>query len=163
MFKERYPLENCTYESYCKFFNSKFNISFGYPRNDTCSFCDLTKKKIVARDCQVPIDSVAANDLLRNKNALNRSLKLHQRKAEMFYQRKRTARLQAQQTLGCAAICFDFQNNLKCSNISTQDLRASCSVGNDWTFISFASSSETIWFASNVGHNAVFSGIGSRS
>ena len=51
MFKENYPLEKCSYESYCKIFNSKFNISFGYPRKDTCSFCDLAKKKIVAIDC----------------------------------------------------------------------------------------------------------------
>ena len=70
----------------------------------------------------MPIDSVAANDLLRNKNALNGSLELHQRKAEMFYQRKRTARLQAQQTLDCAAICFEFQKNLICPNISTKDV-----------------------------------------
>ena len=97
MFKEKYPLEKCFNESYRKIFNSKFNISFGYPRKDTYSFCDLIKKKIVAIDFQVPIDSVAANDLLRNKNALNGSLEIHQRKAEMFYQRKRTARLQAQQ------------------------------------------------------------------
>ena len=122
MFKEKYPLEKCFYESYRKIFYSKFNISFGYSRKDTCSFCDLTKKKIVAIDCQVPIDSVAANDLLRNKNALNGSLELHQRKAEMFYQRKRTAHLQAQQTLDRAANCFDFQKNLKCLNISTQDV-----------------------------------------
>ncbi|XP_047139745.1 uncharacterized protein LOC124815274 [Hydra vulgaris] len=122
MFKEKYPLEKCAYESYRKIFNSKFNISFGYPRKDTCSFCDLTKKKITAIDCQVPSDSVAANDLLYKKNALNASLELHQRKAEMFYQRKRTARLQAQQTLECSAICFDFQKNLKCPNISTQDV-----------------------------------------
>ena len=60
--------------------------------------------------------------MLRNKNALNGSLELHQRKAEMFYQRKRTACLQAQQTLDCAAICFDFQKNPKCPNISTQDV-----------------------------------------
>ena len=66
MFKERYPLEKSSYESYHKIFNSKFNISFGYPRKDTCSFCDLTMKKIVAIDCQIPIDSIAANDLLRN-------------------------------------------------------------------------------------------------
>ena len=122
MSKEKYPFEKCSYESYRKNFNSKFNILFGCPRKDTCSFCDLTKKKIVAIDCQVPIDSVAANDLLRNKNALNGFLELHQRKAEIFYQRKTTARLQAQQTFDCEANCFDFQKNLKSPNISTQDV-----------------------------------------
>ena len=40
----------------------------------------------------------------------------------MFYQRIRTACLQAQQTLDCVVICFDFQKNLKCPNISTQDV-----------------------------------------
>ena len=28
MFKEKYPLEKCSYESYHKIFNSKFNILF---------------------------------------------------------------------------------------------------------------------------------------
>ena len=68
MFKEKYPLEKCSYECYFKIFKSKLNISFGYPTKDTCSFCDFTTRKIAAINCQVPIDSVAANDLIRNKN-----------------------------------------------------------------------------------------------
>ena len=92
MFKEKSFLKKCSYESYRKIFNSKIKISFGYPRKKTCSFCDLTKKKIVAIDCQVPIDSVPVNDLLSNKNASNGCLELHKRKAGMFYQIKRTLR-----------------------------------------------------------------------
>lgn len=38
LFKEKYPDVKVSYESYRTVFNNHFNISFGYPRTDTCSF-----------------------------------------------------------------------------------------------------------------------------
>ena len=38
--REQSPASTTFYESYRKIFNNKFNISFGYPKSDTCSTCD---------------------------------------------------------------------------------------------------------------------------
>lgn len=40
MYTERNPNHPVSYEYYRNYFNCNFNISFGYPRTDTCSQCD---------------------------------------------------------------------------------------------------------------------------
>lgn len=40
LFKDKYSEYPVSYESYRSIFNNNFNISFGYPRTDTCSTCD---------------------------------------------------------------------------------------------------------------------------
>lgn len=40
MFKEKYPDTQVSCKSYRKIFSENFNISFGYPRSDTCSTCN---------------------------------------------------------------------------------------------------------------------------
>ncbi|KAK4877692.1 hypothetical protein RN001_010198 [Aquatica leii] len=46
LYKEKYPEFPLLYESYRNIFNRKFNISFGYPRVETCSTCDEFAAKI---------------------------------------------------------------------------------------------------------------------
>ena len=40
MFLEMFPKVVMSYENFRETFSTKFNISFGYPRSDTCSTCD---------------------------------------------------------------------------------------------------------------------------
>jgi len=40
MFENKNPEQKISYESLRQIFETKFNISFGYPRKDTCSLCD---------------------------------------------------------------------------------------------------------------------------
>ncbi|KAJ8885858.1 hypothetical protein PR048_012064 [Dryococelus australis] len=40
IFNEKYPTTNVSYSSYRAVFVTKYTISFGYPRTDTCSTCD---------------------------------------------------------------------------------------------------------------------------
>lgn len=43
MFLEKHPSVEISYEKFRDYFVSNFNISFGYPRTDTCSTCDAQK------------------------------------------------------------------------------------------------------------------------
>lgn len=41
MFVQENPgVNKLSLESYRNIFNKNFNIGFGYPRSDTCSYCD---------------------------------------------------------------------------------------------------------------------------
>lgn len=46
MFKQKYPGDQISYETYRISFNTKFNISFGYPRTDTCDKYTAKVKKL---------------------------------------------------------------------------------------------------------------------
>lgn len=54
MFLQKHPEEvtNVSYETYRTVLNRDFNISFGYPRSDTCSYCDafVAKQKCLSRN-----------------------------------------------------------------------------------------------------------------
>lgn len=110
MFKELYPTKSISYESYRSIFVNKFNISFGYPRSDTCSHCDEYKAK--------KSDPSQAS----NVSALDMNNQLHLKKAEAFYQRKRSERKRAQKHRHIEAIAMDYQKNLPLPNISTNDV-----------------------------------------
>ncbi|RUS72208.1 hypothetical protein EGW08_020035 [Elysia chlorotica] len=100
-------------------------IAFGYPRKDTCSTCDGLKCKIEGGNTQLnelPPDSERAALLLRQKDGQKSTFELHQRKGEVFYDRKKAARMGAQRSDGMEAVCFDYQKNLPCPNITTQDV-----------------------------------------
>ncbi|KAK4874033.1 hypothetical protein RN001_013393 [Aquatica leii] len=53
MFLEDYPNKKISYETYRTIFVTEFNISFGYPRTDTCNSCDEYKaqKSILSKRC----------------------------------------------------------------------------------------------------------------
>ena len=84
------------YDSYRDIFNRKFNISFEYPRKDTCSTCDSLKcqiEDINANLNEAPTDSEKAALLLRKKDGLKSNFELRQRKGEVFHDRKKAARI----------------------------------------------------------------------
>lgn len=94
LFCELHPAMKISYEYYRTIINTKFNISFGYPRTDTCSTCDeyLIKAKSLESD-------ILKAQNVEEKESLQQQLKmftimneLHKRKAEVFYARKRSAK-----------------------------------------------------------------------
>lgn len=119
-----HPDSKVSYETYRCVFNEKFNISFGYPRQDTCSVCDQFEVKI--QHCLKMLNSPESeedkNRVMTEKAALTIQKTLHLKKAAVFYERKRRAKKEAQVRHDCAAIAFDFQKNLPCPNISTNDV-----------------------------------------
>lgn len=120
LFKIKYANDKLSYESYRNIFNTSFNISFGYPRTDTCSKCDEFKIKIDAikielsfnSECTKPEQQLHELELLKEQ---------HHKDAEIFYVRKRNARFKAQREYKFEAIAFDFQKNLNLPNQSTND------------------------------------------
>lgn len=110
MFKEAHEILNASYETYRNIFNTQFNISFGYPRMDTCSFCDENRVKIAACNNEAELRKIKLEDLL------------HKKKAEVFYDRKRITRKTAIRDSSLVAIAMDYQKNVSLPNITTNDV-----------------------------------------
>lgn len=111
-------------ESYRTILNTRFNVAFGYPRSDTCSTCDINKTK--TKELETAINSLLNG---KEKDAASAELKkieiqqkVHLKKANTFYSRKRDVRKFCTQKSNCTeAICMDFQRNLNIPNITTND------------------------------------------
>lgn len=122
MYSQKYPNHPVSYEKYRLLFNTKFNISFGYPRTDTCSSCDEFLAKKRSLEAQMTVSSSNKEELqaeLKNATTLNQ---LHLKKANTFYDRKRQAKKKAMKNVEFAAIVMDYQKNLPLPNISTNDV-----------------------------------------
>lgn len=127
LYKIAYPNNKVSLEKYRQIFNSNFNLSFGYPRCDTCSTCDELTVNIESIQTKLALPATADN---RNDFAkLNCDLKtllqkkeLHLRKADSFYKIKKNARIEAQKDKSKEAITMDYQKNLPIPNISTNDV-----------------------------------------
>ena len=109
---QKYPDNLVSYETYRRVFNEHFNISFGYPRQDTCSTCDEIEARIAhcntAINCpDTPTD--VKSSTMRKKAETVVEKNLHLRKASVFYTRKSAARKSAQGKDNFEAIAFDFQ------------------------------------------------------
>lgn len=125
LYKEKFPNHKVSYEKYRTIFNEKFNISFGYPRKDTCSTCDLYTAEVRAIESGLKIFPESSNENLEAKKKLKKlseQNKLHLLKANMFYVRKRASRLASQKTSERESIAMDFQKNLPTPNITTNDV-----------------------------------------
>ena len=87
MFNDLYSDLHVSYEMYRKIFNNDFNVSFGYPRTDTCSKCDEIKICIekAFKELSNNPDSEHLKQALRK---LQFERDIHQRKANTFYKRK---------------------------------------------------------------------------
>jgi len=126
MFENKKPECKISYESFRKIFDTKFNISFGYPRKDTCSVCDsqkaevanLTEKLKNATPSSAPI---AYSEIEKELNKKNLEKNLHLKKAEQFYKIKRIYRKKSMKTDTLEAISIDYQKNLPTPNITTND------------------------------------------
>ncbi|XP_050308360.1 uncharacterized protein LOC126744845 [Anthonomus grandis grandis] len=135
MFKEKFPQVKASYETNRSIFCSKFNISFGYPRSDTCSFCDQLKVQIDA--CH---EEKGIKDLIIQQ-------KLHLAKAEVFYARKKQARLRSRTKADTEAICMDFGRNLPMPNLSTNDVYYSRQLSLFSFIVHKLSNSEVFFYA----------------
>ncbi|XP_029108858.1 uncharacterized protein stbd1 isoform X1 [Scleropages formosus] len=103
IFQQVNPVSSVTYETYRKIFNEHFNISFGYPQSDTCSTCNENLAKLKCKDAKLNNDSSEDDGLLSRRLDSSSQHELHQRKAEVFYERKRVAKEKAKLIL--------FENN----------------------------------------------------
>lgn len=128
MYLEKFPHFPTSYESYRTIFVTYFNISFGYPRSDTCSICDeyLAKKKCLEAQINNTSSSATENSakqkLEKEIHTISVDNKLHKIKAEQFYKRKRAAKEASRTDYTKEAVCIDFTKNLPTPNISTNDV-----------------------------------------
>lgn len=124
MYQEKYPNLPVSLESYRKIFNNRFNISFGYPRKDTCSICDKFQAEVKGLNARLS-QNVSEEEKLEITNkikGLTTENQVHNLKAVTFYTRKRIARKYSKKTESYEAICMDFQRNLPLPNITTNDV-----------------------------------------
>lgn len=124
MFLEKCPDKRVSYESYRTIFTKEFNISFGYPRTDTCSTCDenTVKLKALQTEQNKTKNSAELSNIMKKIRKLESEIKLHKLKAATFYNRKRQAKLECRRTLHREAVCLDFAKNLPTPNITTNDV-----------------------------------------
>ena len=85
---------------YRKIFNEEFNLSFGYPRSDTCETCDLLN--VAIRGCMHE----------ENRAKLQEELATHQEKASQGYQLLHADAESTKGTRNQAVITFDLMQNL---------------------------------------------------
>lgn len=118
MYKTKNPNNPVSYDSYRKIFETNYNISFGYPRSDTCSHCDDLDAKIELLK-KSGCENSDSDDKLKQLDKLNQELELHKRKASVFYERKKRSRIKCSKTVEEEAITIDYQKNLCVPNIAT--------------------------------------------
>lgn len=82
-----------SYSKFFKVFQTKFNLSFGSPKTDVCSFCDLTKSQI------------RSSKDLREKASLTTQYRLHKLRAKKFYDLLKTT------DANVIKVSFDMEQN----------------------------------------------------
>lgn len=109
MFIDKYRIR-ISYKIYWKIFHEEFNIKFGYPRSDTCSFCDSIQQKL--NDPKQSAEEIAK---------LRTEKELHLKKAEAFRTKKK---IYAKQAKEGAILClsFDFMQNLPLPHLQTNQV-----------------------------------------
>lgn len=119
MYNERHPGNAVHYDTFRSIFNNDFNISFGYPRKDTCSTCDIFKSQNVIN---TPLSD--SDKLSREKEIKKLELEhdLHLKKAQKFYSIKKKFKKISRNDGTTAALTMDFQKNLPTPNITTNDV-----------------------------------------
>lgn len=136
MFKELHPSCKVSYETYRTTFVKNFNISFGYPRTDTCSTCDeyLSKKKVLKFEAEKadtgPTAGCSKNEkpnksrdiLLNEIKELTTMHEVHLAKAKSFYNIKRLSKLSSRKSELKESICIDFGKNFPLPKIPTNDV-----------------------------------------
>ncbi|KAK9681276.1 hypothetical protein QE152_g38442 [Popillia japonica] len=113
-----------------------FNIGFGYPRSDTCSYCDATKVKVESLESKLRLVQSGTEGEAKLKADLKRveaEAKLHKLRAATFYIRKRIEKKKSRTSNDYEAITMDYCKNLPTPNITTNDVY----YKRELTFISF--------------------------
>ncbi|KAE9521557.1 hypothetical protein AGLY_018021 [Aphis glycines] len=100
-YKDNYPENVEGYTTFRDIFEQKFNISYGYPRKDTCNVCDVYKAevKLIENQINTCVDNETKNILRTEK--------------EVYEGSKEDSDLEA--------IIIDYQRNLPTPNITTND------------------------------------------
>lgn len=119
-----------SYEYYRRVFESDFNISFGYPRSDTCSACEKYQAEIKVSNKSIEEggNKDEINVILRKKQIENQ---VHLKKANEFYARKRKSQKRSMTKCEEESITMDYQKNLSLPNLATNDIyyfHFSCSM-----------------------------------
>lgn len=124
MFFNKNPGLEISYETFRHIFVTEFNIGFGYPRTDTCCFCDENNAKISEIERKIAASVILeVKELLRQeKEKLVNDKNLHITKADWFYKLKRKAKNEAKVSNEIEAIAIDFGKNLPTPNISTGEV-----------------------------------------
>lgn len=124
MYLAQNPGNEVSYESFREFFQSKFNISFGYPRKDTCSTCDSLKSEICAfmEKLKSSSDPHTLEKTAQDLQSKEKERELHLKKSERFYELKKSFRKKSVKSSTIEAVTMDFQKNLPCPNITTNDV-----------------------------------------
>ncbi|RUS70232.1 hypothetical protein EGW08_022003 [Elysia chlorotica] len=120
LYEQQYG-DGVSYDTYRQIFNGDFNISFGYPRTDTCAICDEFFAGLTNINKELDASPEDAN-LLRQKAEIVAHRELHQRKSETFYERKRNAKVKAKRLETMRAVAFDFQKELYCPSKTSNDV-----------------------------------------
>lgn len=87
-----------------KIFYSRFNLGFGNPRQDVCSFCEQLRMKI-----RIESDSTKLQQLITE-------FRLHKRKAKSFYS------LMNESLPNTLTVCFDMQQNQPLPKLSVGEV-----------------------------------------
>jgi len=98
------------YKYYDKYFKDKFQLSFGYPRSDTCQTCDKLKVMI---DAELNPET---------KQHLQLEKELHLRKAEVFYDDLKAYHTKAIENESIEMLAFDFQQNMPLPHVPCGDV-----------------------------------------
>ncbi|CAG9837208.1 unnamed protein product [Diabrotica balteata] len=110
MYIEKYPNLKVSYKTYRTIFSTEFNLSFGYPRKDTCSTYDEFQVKInnleVEKGNIISEDNDGALRLEDEIRHLENENKLHKLKVNTFYIRKREATKRSRKGSNEEAIFF---------------------------------------------------------
>lgn len=123
MYQESNPNCKISYDSFREIFNHDYNFSFGYPRKDTCSTCDSNKSKKAAFETSIASASEAEKIILQNDlDKLLVEEKLHLSKSAKFYELKSLYKRKSRKSPDLEAITMDYQKNLHCPNITTNDV-----------------------------------------
>lgn len=94
-----------SFSKYYKIFAKKFNLGFGHPRTDVCTFYELKKVEI----------STTSDMEVRYK--ISMELKLHKLRAKKFYEL-----LGKTESNGMVKACFDMQQNQPLPKLSVSDV-----------------------------------------
>ena len=94
-------------------FSNEFNISFGYPRKDTCSICDEFTAKIKNLQSQkANLSNAMEIKRIDDIKQFQTDHMVHKIKADLFYKMKQNAKLSSRLSDNSEAICFDIKKNL---------------------------------------------------
>lgn len=111
------------YTTFREISEGNFNISFGFPRKDTCSTCDTFKAELATTQQKLATceDEEAKKTLTKHLQNIESEKKLHLLKSENFYSLNKNSE-KARKKNDIEAIAMDYQKNLPTPNISTNDV-----------------------------------------